>query len=118
MLKNVIQVVPTYAMGVFLLSKMMCYEIENLMNSFWWGTNRRDSKGIHWSTWQKLRCPKKWGGMNFRKLREFNLVMLGKQLWRFLQYLDSLVCKVYKAKYFPHQSIFDAKLGSNPSYIW
>ncbi|XP_031116510.1 uncharacterized protein LOC116020169 [Ipomoea triloba] len=32
--------------------------------------------------------------------------------------LHSLMARVYKARYYPTSSYFDAKLGSNPSYIW
>ena len=28
------------------------------------------------------------------------------------------MARVYKAKYFPYDDIFNAKLGSNPSYAW
>nr|GMD82051.1 uncharacterized protein LOC109147770 [Ipomoea batatas] len=31
---------------------------------------------------------------------------------------SSLVARVYKARYYPRCSFFDAKEGSNPSYIW
>ncbi|XP_031112161.1 uncharacterized protein LOC116016138 [Ipomoea triloba] len=44
--------------------------------------------------------------------------MLGKQAWRFLTRPDSLVTRIYKARYFPKSSFIDAKLGSCPSYCW
>lgn len=51
------------------------------------------------------------GGMGFRKLRDFNLALLGKQAWHLLNNDDSLVTKVFKAWYFPRSSVLDAKLG-------
>ncbi|XP_031099899.1 uncharacterized protein LOC116004105 [Ipomoea triloba] len=38
--------------------------------------------------------------------------------WRFIQYPNSLVAKVFKARYYPRGSFLDATLGSNPSFIW
>lgn len=57
-----------------------------------------------------LRC--------FINLRDINNALLGKQGWRLLHYLDKLVSKVYKARYYPHGSFLNAKISSNPSYIW
>lgn len=51
-------------------------------------------------------------------LREMNLVLLGKQAWRLVTNPLSLVARVYKARYFSNTSYFDAKEGSNPSFIW
>ena len=62
--------------------------------------------------------PKAQGGMGFRNLPGFNKVMLAKQLWRILQYPNSLVARVLKAKYFPTGDILNANLGSSPSYSW
>ncbi|XP_031111934.1 uncharacterized protein LOC116015909 [Ipomoea triloba] len=44
--------------------------------------------------------------------------MLGKQAWRFLTRPQSLVTRVYKARYFPKTSFVDATLGGNPSFCW
>ena len=68
--------------------------------------------------WDHLCMPKKYGGLVFKKLHEFNLAMLSKQAWRLLSNPDSLVAKLLKARYYPSSSFFNAKLGNNPSYIW
>ena len=61
---------------------------------------------------------KLFGGMDFRNLHVFNLALLAKQGWRILTNPNSLVARVYKAKYFPYDDILRAKIGSNPSYAW
>ncbi|XP_019179940.1 PREDICTED: uncharacterized protein LOC109175143 [Ipomoea nil] len=86
------------------------------MNRYWWGTGR--DRGIHWKAWDKLCIPKKYGGLRFKDLRAFNLAMLGKQAWRFLTNTDSLVARVYKARYYPNNDFTEASLGGNPSYCW
>ena len=56
--------------------------------------------------------------MGFRNLQAFNLAMLAKQGWRLLMNPNSLVARVYKAKYYPHGDVLNASLGSRPSYAW
>lgn len=118
LLKNVIQSIPTYAMSVFLLPVGLCEEIERVMNGYWWGCEGERNKGIRWKAWSHLCIPKKMGGMGFRRLREFNLALLGKQAWHLLQQPNSLVAKLYKARYYPTSSYLEANIGSNPSFIW
>lgn len=49
---------------------------------------------------------------------DFNVALLGKQAWRLLTNQDALVSKLYQARYYPHCSFLDAKIGNNPSYVW
>jgi len=39
--------------------------------------------------------------MGFRHLFGFNLAMLGKQGWKLLTNQDTIVTRIYKARYFP-----------------
>ena len=66
--------------------------------------------------WKKLCKSKLYGGMRFRNLEAFNLALLAKQEWQILSNPNSLMARVYKAKYFPYDDILNAKFGSNPSY--
>ncbi|XP_031106177.1 uncharacterized protein LOC116010810 [Ipomoea triloba] len=102
LLKSVAQAMPTFSMSVFLLPES--------------GIGR--DRGIHWKAWDQLCVPRKFGGLGFKDLRAFNLTMLGKQEWRFLTMPQSLVARVYKARYFPTTSFLDATIGNNPSYCW
>ena len=44
--------------------------------------------------------------------------MLAKQAWRFIHNKDTVVCKVFSAKYFPNGSILDAPVYPKSSYAW
>jgi len=57
------------------------------------------------------------GGLGFKDLTAFNLAMLGRQGWKFLTEPDSLVSRMFKAKYFPN-TFLTATIGHNPSYVW
>ncbi|KAM6582578.1 hypothetical protein CsatB_009580 [Cannabis sativa] len=119
LLKSVAQALPCYAMSVFLLTKEICSNLEGMMAKFWWKSQSRSgSKGVNWISWKRLSKHKVDGGMGFRDLRDYNLSFLGKQGWRLLTNEDSLVSKIYKARYYPSGSFLNATLGQNPSFIW
>ncbi|GAU48919.1 hypothetical protein TSUD_301740 [Trifolium subterraneum] len=69
-------------------------------------------------TVEKLTMRKEHGGMGFRHLYGFNLAMLGKQGWHLVTNQDTILAKVFKAKYYPNEGFLNAKLGHNPSYVW
>lgn len=79
-----------------------------MVNSYWWGSNTAESKGIRWMMWSRLSVPKAQGGMGFRQLHGFNLAMLGKQAWKLLTMPESLMTRLLKAKYFPSCSFLHA----------
>ncbi|KAL8100581.1 hypothetical protein AgCh_032729 [Apium graveolens] len=95
----------------------VCSEIESLISNYWWSSSKKDN-GIHWLNWDCLSDHKNKGGMGFKKIRDFNLAMLGRQGWRLLAFENSLVGRVFKAKYYPNSNFLEAKMGSNPSYVW
>jgi ribonuclease HI len=44
--------------------------------------------------------------------------MLGKQGWRIMTNPDTLIARIYKAKYFPRCNFLESSLGHNPSFVW
>ena len=56
--------------------------------------------------------------MGFRNLQAFNLAILAKKGWRLISNPNSLVAKIYRARYYPHGDVFHPKLGSSPSFTW
>nr|DAD25053.1 TPA_asm: hypothetical protein HUJ06_026517 [Nelumbo nucifera] len=89
-----------------------------MMNSFWWGNSNSNGGGIKWLRRKKLCVRKEEGGMGFRDMQAFNLAMLAKQGWNILSKPDALVCRVFKAKYFPRGDFLAAQCGHNPTYTW
>ncbi|XP_074323028.1 uncharacterized protein LOC141659976 [Apium graveolens] len=118
MIKNVAQSIPAYSMSCFLIPKSLCTEIERLMNGYWWGSGGNNAKGIRWFGWNKMAGSKCKGRLGFRDLHGFNLALLGKQVWRICSNPDSLVARLFKARYFLSNHILNAKKGSGSSFEW
>jgi len=117
MIKSVLQAIPSYVMSIFQLPATLINTIEKMMNSFWWGHGRTNQRGINWLSWEKLSMHKTNGGLGFKDLTALNLAMLGKQGWKFLTGPDSLVSRMFKAKYFPKNTFLAATIGHNPNYV-
>jgi hypothetical protein len=115
LLKAVIQAIPSYCMSIFLLPKCLCVDINSHMRKFWWGAQEKE-RGINWMSWDKLGRAKKVGGMGFRDFQAFNMALLAKQGWRLWKHPESLVAKIMQAKYYPHGTFLDAKVGGRPSF--
>ena len=117
LIKSVIQAIPSYAMGCFKLPMRLCEDIEAMIRRYWWG-QRGNRRKIHWLRWSELTKSKMVGGMGFRDLAHFNDALLAKQARHLIHNKDSLFYKVFKAKFFPHGSLIDAKESSSGSYAW
>lgn len=68
--------------------------------------------------WDRLSTVKEAGGLGFKDLKQFNIAMLAKQGWRLLNDANPFVTRIMKSKYFPSTDFLNAKLGTNPSYMW
>lgn len=75
-------------------------------------------KGEYMDKVADLYRPKHKGGMGFRNVTAFNKALLGKQVWRTIQWPNSLMARIIKGRYFKHGDIIDADLGSNLSFVW
>ncbi|KAA3468407.1 Ribonuclease H-like superfamily protein [Gossypium australe] len=79
------------------------------MAKSWWQKSR-NRKGIHWCAWKDLCLLKENGGLGFRNLANFNVALLAKQGWHLINYPDSLLAKVLKAKYYPKSNFAEARV--------
>lgn len=48
LIKSVAQAIPSYCMCMYLIPPSLGDEIQKMLNSFWWGSNNSESKGIKW----------------------------------------------------------------------
>lgn len=57
------------------------------------------------------------GRSRFFWLHEFYMTMLGKNEWWLIQHRESLVSRLYQARYFHSSYFLYARRGPNPSFI-
>jgi len=115
LIQAVAQAIPTYIVSCFHLPKTSCYYIEKMICKFWWGSSV-DKRKFHWIKWSTLCKNKKQGGLGSRALSHFNEALLAKQRWRLITNDNSLLARMYKAKYHPKCSFLEAKQLSNTSF--
>ncbi|KAA3461043.1 reverse transcriptase [Gossypium australe] len=116
-IKAVLQAIPTFLMACFLIPKTLCKDLEGIIAKFWWQKSR-NRKGLHWCAWKKLCLLNEDGGLGFQNLANFNVALLAKQGWRFINHPDSLLARTLKAKYYPNSNFLEARLGNLPSLTW
>lgn len=100
LVKYVLQVIPTYIMSWFLLPKNIIHLIESASKKFWWGNVF--GSNMAWTSWDKLCKDKASGGLGFCDIRCFNLALVAKQGWRLIISPDSLMGRIFRARYYPN----------------
>ncbi|GAA0141530.1 hypothetical protein LIER_02655 [Lithospermum erythrorhizon] len=110
MIKAVLQAIPPYAIQCFKLPTTLCHELEALFVKFWSKQN-----ALFWC----IGTPSRPRGLDALSMP----TVLTAQKWSststgIAKDPQSTLNIVYKSKYFPDSSFWDANLGSNPSYIW
>lgn len=116
LIKSILLALPTYVMYSFLLPMEICENLASVIAQFWCSSNP-PKRWIHCVKWYKICLPREEGGIGFRMIHEFNLALLAKQLWRLVQYPDSLVAQVLRGRYNRLSSPLRASFVNSPSYV-
>lgn len=82
------------------------------------GIQARHKLKVSWLAWEGMSMSKVRGGLGFKSLYGFNLALLEKQVWRYMNYPYMLVTRMLKARYFPNLHMLKAGKGLGSSYIW
>ncbi|XP_019097444.1 PREDICTED: uncharacterized protein LOC109131210 [Camelina sativa] len=117
MIKSVALALPTHVMSCYKLTQELTSSLTSAISKFWWKSNDK-ARGMHWVAWDKLCKDKCDGGLGFRALEEFNDAMLAKQYWRLIHYLNSLMARVMRGRYFRRKHPLLATKPYSPSFAW
>lgn len=81
--------------------------MDRLFANFFWGSSSHGSKH-HWKSWSSLCKSIEQGGLGIMSLRQMELALRVKMLWRAL-FSDSLWANFFRSKYIKHQHIMDVQ---------
>ncbi|KAK5825740.1 hypothetical protein PVK06_020604 [Gossypium arboreum] len=116
-IKAIIQAIPTYAFSVFLAPNGIIEKLHSKMCKQWW-TNNEKIRGLVMLAWERMCYPKGMGGISFQDMHLFNIALLGRQVWRLMQYKDTLCFKVLSAKYFSEGDVLRPEYCEKPPFTW
>ena len=98
LLKAVLTSLLVYALSFFKAPSGIISLIESIFNKKIWGGSG-DNRKISWIAWSSICLQKENGGLGARKLKEFNIALLGKWCWRMLLDRGGLWYRVLVARY-------------------
>ncbi|XP_026419571.1 uncharacterized protein LOC113315517 [Papaver somniferum] len=117
LIKSVLDPSLNHLMCTMKLPKFILCKIDKLGRNFLWqhwdGTNR-----IHAISWGKVCKPVWFGGLGIRDLEFHNFSFLAKSSWRIACNPDSLVVKLFQAKYHRNTQFWEALPPSRVSWCW
>lgn len=99
LINSVAQAIPNYTLSSFNVPAKCCDKLDALSRRFWWKSKDKDSRFIAWSAWDKLRRPKRQGGIGFKKAKDVNSALLAKLAWLVVSGKQSLCMEVLRTKY-------------------
>nr|GEX19632.1 RNA-directed DNA polymerase, eukaryota, reverse transcriptase zinc-binding domain protein [Tanacetum cinerariifolium] len=107
LIKAVLGSVRIYHMSIFKLPETMNHTLERIHASFFWGGDE-DRKKMAWVKWDLILASLAKGGLRVGSLKAFNLALLLKWRWRFVNNLNALWSRLIKVIH-GEQAGFDFK---------
>lgn len=104
-------------MSCYRLPKATAKKLTSAVAQFWWSPGG-NTRGMHWTSWDKVYNSKDDGGLGFKDITDFNTAMLGKQLWRLIEKPNTLFSRGFKGRYYKNVSPLDPIRSYSPSYDW
>ncbi|XP_022020173.1 uncharacterized protein LOC110920261 [Helianthus annuus] len=82
LIKSVLVSLPVYYMSLYRAPLTVIENIEKIIRHFLW-SGGKDSRGVHWVSWEVVTRLKKDGGLGITKVADVNTTLLAKWAWRF-----------------------------------
>lgn len=98
LIRSTLSNLPTYFMSIFIIPSSVARRLEKLERNFLWEGSMEERK-YHLIQWETVRSSLESGGLGIKKLKSFNVALMGKWFWRFLTDKEALWKKVVVSKY-------------------
>ena len=119
LINTILTALASSIISIYLLPKKTTRNITSLLLRFWWSSSM-EKKPIYWRKRELLEKHKFQGGLSFRNVAHVNKSPLFNQAWRIHNNKESLIHKLYMAKYKkdPIQMVMDNETPKNGSYAF
>lgn len=106
---SVLTSIPVHVMQTMWVPAGICDALDSKVCSF-------ISRALHLVNWQKIACPRQFGGLGLRDTRSSNVSLLGKLVWHMLHQPGKLWVDVLYHKYLRNGSLFSCAAKQGDSY--
>jgi len=117
LIKFVLSFIPLFYMSMFRLPTGVMKKIESIQMNFLWGWGSEGRK-IVWVSWKKVCETKGEGGLGVINVKDFNLALLNKWIWRLGFNEGDLLEEVLESKYCGYRNLKEDKGSSYDSLWW
>jgi hypothetical protein len=118
LIKSVASTIPSYAMSYFLLPRSISTSLDRLFKNFWWGFPVNKSRNLSLKSWSSICIPKVEGGLQIKKMHEFNLALIAKLGWKLISNSDCLWVNQLQRKYIKYGDFLSSPAPSTASWLW
>ncbi|GJW21869.1 RNA-directed DNA polymerase, eukaryota, reverse transcriptase zinc-binding domain protein [Tanacetum coccineum] len=117
LIASVLASIQVYWDSVFKLPKAVIKDIERIFKGFLWNQGELQ-KGKAKVSWKDVCQPKKYGGLGFKPLEQWNSALLVKHLWNVANKKDTLWVRWIHLVKLKGRSVWEIDKQSNDSCLW
>ncbi|XP_068486473.1 uncharacterized mitochondrial protein AtMg00310-like [Phaseolus vulgaris] len=117
LIKSVLSSIPLFYLSLFKIPSIVLKKIVSLQRNFLWGWGS-DGRKIAWAAWDKVCKPKEAGGLGIINVRQFNLALMGKWIWRLKTEAGGLWKEVLESKYGGWRGLKEQRDNKSKVSLW
>jgi hypothetical protein len=121
LINSVLTSLPLYYFSFFKAPCCVLKSLESIQRNFLWGSGPEQRK-VCWVKWDQICLPKERGGLGVKNLEYFNLALLAKWKWRFINDGDAIWAGILRFRYGNLPTVVlsgnDLSVGRNSSIWW
>ncbi|CAJ2651419.1 unnamed protein product [Trifolium pratense] len=121
LINSVLASIPLYFFSFFRAPCCVLKSIEKIQRNFLWGGGAEERK-VCWVKWDQICLPKEKCGLGVKNLELFNLALLSKWKWRFLNHDNAIWADLLRYRYGHLPSLLlsgiDITPGAHSSLWW
>ncbi|KAJ0539673.1 putative RNA-directed DNA polymerase [Helianthus annuus] len=117
LIKSVLECLPNYYFSLFKAPISVVNKLQGIIKRFLWGGGSSVSK-LHWVAWARTSAPIDMGGIGLSNLKEINIALLSKWIWRYRNESNALWRKVVDSIHFSNRSWSSIPLNNKIGGVW